>query len=120
MKRQLLFLIGCIGTRSLLTLASTNTQLLPYIGSITLVMSLSFLYIYTFGSKKADSQLEWFKDNDTKIWWNKLRLVHGLTYLLFTVLALGQKDYAWIVLAIDTIFGLVVWILHTYFKVNFN
>ena len=120
MKRNLLFLLGCIGTRSLLTLASTNTNLLPYIGIFTLFISLGFLYIYTFGSEKADKQLEWYKDNDTKLWWNQLRLIHGLTYLLFTILAFGQKDYAWTVLAVDTIFGLVVWLLHRLYNLNFN
>ena len=54
MKRELLFLLGCIGSRSLLTYISTNIHLLPYISIITFTISLSFLYIYIFGSEKAD------------------------------------------------------------------
>lgn len=118
MNRILLFLLGCIGSRTLLTYTSSYTNLLPYIGTFTLFISLGFLYIYFFGSEKADRQLEWL--GDKKIWWNQLRLFHGLSYLLFTALAFGQKNYAWIVLAGDTFVGLVVWLLHTFGKINFN
>ena len=118
MNRYILFIFGCIGSRTLLTLASRNTALLPYIGFVTLFISLGLLYVYIFGSETADKQLEW--TGDKKIWWNQLRLVHGLLYLLFTVFAFGQKDYAWAVLAIDTIIGLLVWALHTFYNLNFN
>ena len=118
MKRELLFLLGCIGSRSLLTYISTNIHLLPYISIITFTISLSFLYIYIFGSEKADRQLEWL--GDKKIWWNKLRLVHGLLYLIFTIFAFNKYKLSWIILAIDTLIGLIVWILHTYLKMNFN
>lgn len=117
MKRYLLFIFGCIGARTLLTLLSKNVDLLPYIGFITLFISLGFLYIYTFGSDTADKQLEWL--GDKKIWWQHLRLVHGLLYLLFTVLAFSKNSYSWTVLATDTFLGLVVWILHTFYKINF-
>jgi hypothetical protein len=118
MLRKILFLVGCIGTRSLLTGLSTNINLLPYIAIITLLISIGFLYIYIFGNEKADAQLEW--TGDKKIWWNQLRLVHGLLYLLFSILAFKQNSYAWIVLGIDTFIGLFVWILHTYYNMNFN
>jgi len=118
MLRNVLFLLGCIGTRSLLTWFSTNIKFLPYIAVITLFISISFLYIYIFGSIKADAQLEWL--GDKKIWWNKMRLIHGLLYLLFSILAFNKYSYSWLVLGIDTFIGLSVWILHTYNNINFN
>ena len=118
MKRELVFLVGCIGTRSLLTFISRNTQLLPFVGLIALIISISFIYIYIFGSEKADRQLEWL--GDKKIWWNQLRAVHGTLYLLFALFAFNKKEYSWIVLAIDTTIGLLAWLSHTYFKIKFN
>ena len=118
MKRELVFLVGCIGTRTLLTLISRNIQLLPFIGLVALIISISFIYIYIFGSEKADRQLEWL--GDKKIWWNQLRAVHGALYLLFALFAFNKKEYSWMVLAIDTLIGLFAWILHTYFKISFN
>lgn len=118
MNRILLFLIGCIGARTLLTLASSNQKLLPWIGSLTLIISFGFFYIYLFGSETADRQLEWL--GEKKIWWNQMRLVHGTLYLIFTILAFNSYPYAWTLLGADTLIGLIVWLLHTVYKINFN
>jgi hypothetical protein len=118
MKRELLFLGGCIGSRTMLTVLSTNQLLLPYIGIICLIISLSFFYIYVFGSQTADKQLEWL--GDKKIWWNELRAIHGYLYLVFAILAFNKNEYAWVILGIDTVIGLISWISHTYFKINFD
>lgn len=113
MLRKVLFLLGCIGTRSLMTYLSSNINILPYIGVLYLIFSISISYIFIFGSEKADSQLQWL--GEKKIWWNNLRPVHGLIWFLFSILAFTKYKYSWVVLAIDTLFGLGVWILHTYF-----
>ena len=111
-KRMLLFLFGCIGTRCLLAyIAKTiNPEYLPYMGYIALIISLSFIYLFLFGNKRADSQLEW--SGDKKIWWNNLRVVHGINYLIFAILAIGKNKNAWIPLAVDVTIGFVAWIIH--------
>ncbi len=111
-KRFLMFLIGCIGTRSLLAYVSKiiNIDNLPYLGYLGLVIGISFVYIFVFGSESADKQLEW--TGDKKIWWNDLRILHGLNYLLFGILAIQKTNYAWIVIAIDTLIGLIAWLFH--------
>ena len=111
-KRFLLFLIGCIGTRSLLAYVSKNIKIdnLPYLGYLALPVGISFVYIFFFGSEAADKQLEWA--GDKKIWWNDLRIVHGLNYLIFATLAIQKKHYSWIILVIDTFIGLIAWLFH--------
>lgn len=111
-KRFLMFLIGCIGSRSLLAyLAKTiNLDYLPNLGYLGLAIGISFVYIFIFGSETADKQLEWA--GDKKVWWNDLRIVHGINYILFAILAIQKKNYAWIVIAVDTLIGLFAWLLH--------
>ena len=111
-KRMLLFLFGCIGTRCLLAYIAKkiNPEYLPYMGYIALIISLSFIYLFLFGNKSADSQLEW--SGDKKIWWNNLRIVHGLNYLIFAILAIQKNKNAWIPLAVDVSIGLIAWIIH--------
>jgi hypothetical protein len=111
-KRFLLFLIGCMGSRFLLTyLAKTVSQdYIKIILIITGLIGLSFVYIYFLGSDSADKQLEWA--GDKIIWWNDLRIVHGLLYLLFTYLAYNNNKDAWTILLIDTLIGLISWTKH--------
>jgi hypothetical protein len=112
LKRMLLFLFGCIGSRCLIAYIAKviNPEYLPYMGYIALIISLSFIYLFLFGNKKADSQLEW--SGDKKIWWNNLRVVHGLNYLIFAILAIQKKNNAWIPLAVDVSIGFIAWIIH--------
>jgi len=116
--RKAIFLLGCIGLRSFLSYLSSNINYLPYIGGFYLLFSIGILCIYVFGSERADKQLEWL--GDKKIWWNQMRLIHGIIWLIFAVLAFTKFKHSWVVLASDTFIGLSVWILHTFFQINFN
>jgi hypothetical protein len=122
-KRILVFLFGCILTRTIITIIAMKIKpsllpkypiasnlALPIMGIIALGIALSFYYLYFFGNERADAQLEWL--GDKKIWWNELRIVHGTLFLLFAILAFQQKSYAWIVLAGDTLIGLGAWLIH--------
>jgi len=102
-KRFLLFLIGCIGTRLFLVYIAKNISidLLQYMGYLLLLPAIGFFYLYFSGTRKTGSEV--FGD---KIWWNNLRPIHGLLYLLFSYNAItGNKD-AWIYLLIDVLLGL--------------
>lgn len=111
-KRLLFFLIGCIGIRLGLVFITKNINqdILQYFGFIALLIAFGFFYIYIFGNAQADSQLEWL--GDKRIWWNEIRPIHGILYLLFAFYAIKKKSFAWIPLLVDVIIGLIVWILH--------
>ena len=110
-KRMLLFLIGCIGTRSLLVyIAKTGSKtVLLYMGYIAIIIGLGFISIYLTGIRKTGPEV--FGD---KIWWNDLRPIHGLLYLLFAYYAINGSKNAWIFLLVDVLFGLVsfLWFHH--------
>jgi len=112
------FLLACIGIRlSFAILAywiekNEYNNLRIFIGIVGLVMSLSFLFIYFFGSESADRQLEVWKDEDTKVWWNKFRIIHGLLYLFFSLFALTNTSGSYVFLSVDVTLGLILWLLH--------
>ena len=117
-KRFTLFLIGCIGTRSLLAYyaKTTNIENLHIIAYITLIISFGFIYIFLTDSRKTG--VEVFGD---KIWWNNLRPVHSILYFLFAynVLVLKNRS-AWKFLAFDVILGLTSFLYYHYTMGHFS
>lgn len=108
MKRMALFLIGCIGTRlALVWLAFTYPMYLPYMGMIAIIPAIGFLTIYFGGLRKTGAEV--FGD---RIWWNDLRPIHGMLYALFALLALQRNRWAWIILLIDVLIGLIAFTMH--------
>jgi hypothetical protein len=107
-KRFLLFLIGCIGTRSLFVLIAKNasSKYLPLLGYLALLPAIGFLYIYITGSRKTGGEV--FGE---KIWWNDLRPIHSLIYFLFAYNAIIGNNKAWIYLLVDVIFGLISFLI---------
>jgi hypothetical protein len=55
-----------------------------------------------------------------KIWWNDIRPVHGLLYLLFAYLAINKNKNAWLILLFDVLFGLSMFLNNHYYKGNFK
>jgi len=108
-KRFLLFLIGCIGSRTLLVYIAknVNTQYLKYMGYLALLPAFGFIYIYLTGSRQTGAEV--FGD---KIWWNDLRPIHGLLYFLFAYNAIKGNKGAWIFLLVDILFGLTSFLIH--------
>ena len=116
-KRFLLFLFGCIGTRTLLAyIAKTaNTEGLKYMGYLALIPAIGFLYIYFTGSRKTGPEV--FGD---KIWWNDIRPIHGILYLLFAYNAIIGNKGAWLYLLIDVIFGLISFLVFHFYNGDFT
>jgi hypothetical protein len=116
-KRFLLFLIGCIGTRTLFVYAAKNvdTTYLRYMGYLALLPAIGFFYIYFTGSRQTGAEVF-----GSKIWWNDLRPIHGLLYLLFAVNAIMGNKYAWIYLLVDVIFGLLSFLTFHYYNGDFK
>ena len=116
-KRFLMFLIGCIGTRSLFVIIAkyVNTQYLKYMGYLALLPAIGFIYIYLTGSRKTGA--ETFGE---KIWWNKLRPIHSILYFLFAYNAIIGNKQAWIYLLGDVLFGLTSFVIHHYVNGDFS
>jgi hypothetical protein len=102
-KRFLLFLIGCIGTRSLFVYLAKNANktYLQYMGYLSLLPAIGFFYIFLTGSRKTGQEV--FGD---KIWWNNLRPIHGVMYFLFAYNAIKGNPFSWVYLLADVIIGL--------------
>ena len=116
-KRFLLFLIGCIGMRSLFVFIAKNTSVtyLPYLGYLALLPALGFAYIYLTGSRKTGQEV--FGE---KIWWNDLRPLHSLLYFLFAYNAIHGNKNSWVYLLIDVIIGLFSFLIFHYFNGDFE
>ena len=115
-KRFLMFLIGCIGVRSLFVIIAkyVNTQYLKYLGYLALLPAIGFIYIYLTGSRKTGP--ETFGE---KIWWNNLRPIHSMLYFLFAYNAINGNKQAWIYLLVDVLFGLISFLIHHYVNGDF-
>ena len=116
-KRVLLFLFGCIGTRALFVFVAKNvdTQYLQYLGYLALLPAIGFFYIYFTGSRQTGAEVF-----GSKIWWNDLRPIHGLLYLLFASNAIMGNKSAWIYLLVDVVFGLISFLTFHYYNGDFT
>lgn len=117
-KRFLLFLIGCIPVRLLLVYLSKtlSTKYLTWMAYLALIPAIGFFYIYLTNSRKTGGEV--FGD---KIWWNNLRPVHGLLYMVFAVLVFTKNtNIAWIPLLIDVLIGLSNFFYYHYSVGNFT
>ena len=115
-KRVLMFLIGCIGIRTLFVIIAKNisANYLKYLGYLALVPAFGFIYIYLTGSRKSGA--ETFGE---KIWWNNLRPIHSLLYFLFAYNAINGNKNAWIYLLVDVLVGLISFLIHHYLNGDF-
>lgn len=116
-KRIFLFLIGCIGTRTLFVYLAknANTMYLKYMGYLALLPAIGFSYLFLTGTRKTGPEV--FGD---KIWWNDLRPIHGLLYFLFGYNAIMGNHSAWIYLLVDVIIGLVSFLGFHCYNGDFN
>ena len=116
-KRFLLFLIGCIGLRSLFVVIAKNSSanVLPYLGYLALLPVIGFIYIFATDSRKTGA--ETFGE---KIWWNNLRPLHALLYGLFAYNAINKNPNSWIYLLIDVIIGLFSFIVFHFINGDFS
>ncbi len=116
-KRFLLFLGLCIPIRLLLVYITKNVNkyYLKIIGFLALLPAIGFLVLYF--SDKRKTGLEVFGG---KIWWQNIRIFHGLFYLVFSILAILGIKKAWILLFIDVLFGLTSFLIYHYNADNFK
>jgi hypothetical protein len=106
-----MFLIGCIGTRSLFVIIAKNinAKYLKYLGYLALLPAIGFMYIYLTGARKTGAEV--FGE---KIWWNNLRPIHSILYFLFAYNAIIGNKQSWIFLLVDVLFGLISFLVYHY------
>jgi hypothetical protein len=116
-KRFLLFLIGCIGMRSLFVIIAkhSSVQVLKYLGYLALLPVIGFIYIFATNSRETGAEVF-----GGKIWWNKLRPLHALFYALFAYNAIIGNRHAWIYLLIDVIVGLFSFLIFHFKNGDFS
>lgn len=115
-KRRVLFIFGCIFLRAMLVIIAKYIPLryLHYMGYLGLVPSIGFLVIYLFGLRKTGGEVF-----GNKIWWNKLRPIHAMLYIVFSILAIKKNKKAYIPLLIDVNMGLSAFMMYHLNLVNF-
>lgn len=116
LKRLLLFLIGCIGARSLIVVIakSINIKYLKYLGYLALLPATGFMYIYITGVRNTVGAF------GEKIWWNNLRPVHSILYFLFAYNAIIGNKRAWIYLFADVLIALFSFLIYHYVNGDFD
>lgn len=73
-------------------------QLFGFVALIVVLGWFTIIFIYP-----RDRGFEVFGD---EIWWKNLRPVHLILWSFFAYLAIQKNRFAWVVLLIDTLFGL--------------
>ena len=116
MNKYIAFLVGCIGTRTAITILSKKIDkvYLMYLGYLALLPAIGFIYIYLNDLRKIGREAQGI------IWWNEFRPIHGILYLLFAIYAIKGKQFAWKILALDTTIGLLLWFIRYYTKVKLS
>ena len=116
-KRFLLFLCGCMLIRFLLVILSKNVNedKLQYLGYLALIPVIGWLYIIFIGNRDTGGEV--FGE---KIWWKDLRIVHTSLWSIFAYMAINKNNNAWLILLIDTIFGLVAFLNYHIMQGNYK
>lgn len=98
----------CILVRLLLVYIAKTISLekLIYLGYVTILIAVGFIFIYLTKSRKTGLEV-----GGKKIWWNQLRPVHGLLYLIFSIGALNGYNL-WYLLLLDVIIGITAYVIH--------
>ena len=117
-KRFVLFLLLCIPARILLVFLAKFLKgySLKILATVLLIPAFGFLYLFLSGKRKTGGEV--FGSN---IWWNDLRPIHGLNYLLFSTLVLSGVwvSKAWGILLFDVVLGFIAFLIYHYRNNNF-
>lgn len=100
-KRFLLFIFGCILMRTIIVIIAKDRQeWLPVMGYFSMIIAFGFLFIWSTGARQTGPEVF-----GGKVWWNDVRPIHGLLYLLFGISAIQQNPNSWIILLADVLIG---------------
>jgi hypothetical protein len=106
-KRLWLFIIGCLGVRLLIMFIIKDfipNHSLPYFGFFGFI--IAFILYWRYHTFKPGER-GFFGG---PVWWNKVRPIHAVLYLIFGIMCFAQYSGAWIPLLIDVIVAAVVFL----------
>ena len=109
MNSILAFIFLCIPARIFLAYISRiiPDKYLKIYGILLLLMGLSFLYLFITNSRLNAPEA------GGKTWWSQFRILIGFFYITAAVYSFqGKRDLIWIPLAIDIIFGIIIFVMH--------
>ncbi len=112
---HLIFLIGCLSIRTSLALFAKwlEPKNQKHFAIISVIVGIAFITLYLGDLRKTG------REAGGLIWWNKLRPVHGLLYLLFAIYSFKEEPFAWKILLVDVFVGLIAWIARYKFGLIF-
>lgn len=110
--RMRLFLVGCMSARVIISIIAkyvgyNMNWAMPLLGAIALLPATGFIVQFVFGLRETGRGAA-----GGKIWWTNMRPIHGVMYLLFAMFAFRKKPFAWRVLLVDALIGLLAWVHH--------
>lgn len=108
---SLKFLVGCVGSRILFSLALQFAPeiLLSLLCGLCIVISVGFMIVWATGIRQKKGAF------DNPIWWNPLRLVHASMYILTAWFLFTKKQYlASTVILLDTSIGMLAYLINHY------
>lgn len=85
------------------------------LGIVALIPVIGWIYIIFIGKRDTGPEVL-----GGKIWWKNLRPVHTVLWTLFSYLAINGNRNAWILLLIDTLFGLASFLVFHWKEGNFS
>ena len=109
MNSILAFIFLCIPARIFLAYISRiiPDKYLKIYGILLLLMGLSFLYLFITNSRLNAPEA------GGKTWWSQFRILIGIFYIIAAIYAFqGKRNLIWIPLAIDIIFGIIIFGMH--------
>jgi hypothetical protein len=108
MKPSTLFFTGCVPTRAALAYFSylvLNDEKFyiykPYLLVTTFVIGISFMMIYAMDLRKTGIETQ-----GGKIWWNSIRPIHSVIYIMFSIGLLYDIKDIYILLVLDLVLGI--------------
>ena len=110
----LTFFLGCLGARLAIAVAAfyARPKWLRVMGMAALVLACSWVYIYLFDARPFGREAGGLGSGLQRIWWNNLRPLHAGLYFAFAVMAIKKNHYAYRVILLDTLVGLIAWLRH--------
>lgn len=101
--RLLLFLCLCIPLRSIAAFIAykyPESSIINILAILYIIMGLSMLYLF------LTNQRQNAPEGGGITWWNNLRPIHAILYLLFALAVFLGKSYSYIFLIGDVLLGL--------------
>lgn len=110
------FLVICLGIRLLFAYIAKNLskENLRLSSIPAAILGLTFIILYLFDLRKTGVEA------GGTIWWNKIRPIHGVIYILYAIYAFKGEKNAYYVLIFDVLVGFIAWLNNYYLKIMLN